>query len=546
MKFPNYFEQYKKAVYSGKFVACKEQYLLIKYLENKILSRDDIFIDEEMLENYIKFTEKNFFKLALYQKFIATFIFMYWKKSGRVVFREFLATIARGGGKNGFLSSLGAFFISPLHGIPGYNATITANSEDQAKMSFEEVYNVILTRNLENHYDAKKSVITGRKMNAKFIFRTNNPKTMDSARDAVLFFDEIHGFINNDPVKVQRSGLGKVKHPRTFYFGTNGYVREGFYDKQIERSMKILEGKTDRIGYFPFICKLDSIDELDKEELWAKANPMLNEKTEYAEQIFEETKEDYLDLEEEPSGRQEFVIKRMNFTEGNDERDVTSQEKLLATNQLIPELNGRHCIAGFDYASIRDFVNVGLLFKVGDKYVWKSHSFVRKGFIDVFKPKAPIKEWEKKGLLTIVDEPSIDPKHVVNWLINKRNNYYITFVAADGFRSDLLRPLLEESEFEYEFFRNPKGVQSRVAPVIEDGFANERFIFGDDPVMRWYTNNTFVKEDNSGNKVFLKKEPIRRKTDGFHAFLAALYKREVLEEAVDYDESFDMLDEIEF
>lgn len=163
-------------------------------------------------------------------------------------------------------------------------------------------------------------------MAAEFKFRTNNPKTMDSARDGCLFFDEIHGFINNSPVKVQRSGLGKVKHARTWYFGTNGYVREGFYDKQIERSMKILTGKTDRIGYFPFICKLDSIDELNDMNMWAKANPMFNEKTEYAEQIFEEVKEDYLDLEEEPSGRQEFVIKRMNFTEGNDERDVTTPE----------------------------------------------------------------------------------------------------------------------------------------------------------------------------------------------------------------------------
>ena len=118
---------------------------------------------------------------------------------------------------------------------------------------------------------------------------------------AVFFFDEIHQFEDNKPVKVQRSGLGKIKHPRTFYFGTNGYVREGFYDKQIERSMKILEGKTDRIGYFPFICKLDDISEIDKPECWPKANPMFNEKNEYAKQVLDEVKEDYLDLEEEPS-----------------------------------------------------------------------------------------------------------------------------------------------------------------------------------------------------------------------------------------------------
>ena len=54
--------------------------------------------------------------------------------------------------------------------------------------------------------------------------------------------------------------------------------------------MKILTGKTDRIGYFPFICKLDSIDELNDMNMWAKANPMFNEKTEYAEQILKRLK----------------------------------------------------------------------------------------------------------------------------------------------------------------------------------------------------------------------------------------------------------------
>lgn len=540
-----YFDEYKQAIEEGRHVVCKEQLQLIEYLEREILPRDDIYLNEKMLENYIKFAEKQFFPLALYQKFIASFVFLFWKRNDRVVFREFLITLGRGGGKNGWMSTLGGFFISPLHGIPGYNTTITANSEDQAKMSFDEVYTMVQVRGLEKQFDAKKTVITGKVMNAKFKYRTNNPKTMDSARDGCLFFDEIHQFEDNKPVKVQRSGLGKVKNPRTFYFGTNGYVREGFYDKQLERSAKILSGKTDRIGYFPFICKLDDIKEMDIPELWAKANPMFNEKTEYAEQVFSEVMEDYLDLEEEPSGRQEFVIKRMNFTEGDGERDVAPYEQVQATNQPIPVLENRSCVAGFDYASIRDFASVGLLFKVDDRFVWCQHSFIRKGFLDAFKPKAPIKEWEDMELATIVDEPSIDPKHLVNWLVEQRKKCQIEIVAADGFRMDLLKPLLEEEGFEYEFIRNPAGVQAKIAPIVEDGFANERFIFGDDPMMRWYTNNTYVKEDARGNRTFLKKEPVRRKTDGFHAFLAALYKRELICE-FDIDGALDMLGSMDF
>jgi len=524
-----YFNAYKQAIKDEKYLANKEQLQLVEYLDKMIQTRDDIDFDADRMMKYLKFSEKYFFPLALYQKFLSSFVFYYWKDGSGVVFDEFLITLARGGGKNGWMSTLGAFFISPLHGVEDYDVTITANSENQGKVSFEEFYEMVQKQGLEHHFYLTKMSITGLITNSVFKFRTNNPKTMDSARDGCLFFDEIHQFEDDRPVRVQRSGLGKVEDPRTFYFGTNGYVREGFYDKQLERADKVLKGRGG-IGFFPFICKLDSIEEMDTPQLWAKANPMFNEETEYSKRLFKITLDDYENLAEEPSGRQEFVIKRMNFTEGDGERDVADYEQVRATAKAIPDLTGRSCVACFDYASIRDFASVGLLFKESDKYIFFQHSYVRKGFMDAFKPKAPIAEWSRLGLCDIVDEPSIDPGHMVEWLIEQRKRYQIEIVCADGFRMDLLKPLLEKEGFEHEFIRNPAGVQAKVAPIIEDGFANKRFIFGDDPMMRWYVNNTYIKEDKAGNRTFLKKEPVRRKTDGFHAFIAGLYKRDRINE----------------
>ena len=163
----------------------------------------------------------------------------------------------------------------------------------------------------------------------------------------------------------------------------------------------------------------------------------------------------------------------------------------------------------------------------------------------MFKIKAPIREWQEQRLFTIVDGPSIDPRLLVDKLIQWRKLYNIEIVCADGFRMDLLKPLLEEADFEYEFLRNPGAIQSKVAPIIEDGFANERFIFENDKSMLWYTDNTFVKEDKDGNKRFLKKEPLRRKTDGFHAFIAALYKREIIQESTVGD-FLDVIEDWEF
>lgn len=534
-------DEYVELIESGQIRVNEERKKLVKIVKEKILTRDDLYFDDDLIDKYVRFSEKNFFPLAKYQKFITPFIFLYRKDNGEPQFNEFLITLARGGGKNGFMSTRDAFFISPLYPVKNYDVTITANSEKQGKVSFEEVHETIQARGLENNYYLTKMAIIGKVNNSTFSFRTNNPKTMDSARDGCLEFDEIHQFEDDRAVKVQKSGLGKIPHARTFYNGTNGYVREGFYDKTIAKSQQILDGNVEDFRLFPFICKLDNPKEVTDVQNWPKANPMLDEESDYAKRLWDVTKADYDDLELSPSGRQEFMTKRMNLPEADLEKDITSREKLLATQrQPAYKLEKRSCVVGFDYAGIRDFASVGLLFNDGDEYAWIQHSFARKNFIEEFKLKAPVYEWEEQGLLTIVDSPSIGPHLIIDKIIEWSKEYQIEIVCADSHKMDLLKPLLEEAGFEYEFLRNPGAIQGKMSPIIEDAFENEKFAFGDDKMMLWYTDNTFVKRDRSGNVRFDKKEPVRRKTDGFHALIAALYKRELIQQ----DTMEDFLDAI--
>ena len=69
------------------------------------------------------------------------------------------------------------------------------------------------------------------------------------------------------------------------------------------------------------------------------------------------------------------------------------------------------------------------------------------------KLKAPIHDWEEQGLLTIVDEPSIDPLHIVLWFDRMRETYGLEKVIADNFRMDLLRPLFEDYGIEIEVIK---------------------------------------------------------------------------------------------
>lgn len=543
-----YVDEYIKLWKTGKIELNKERIILICYLEKYILTRDDLYFDEEMHENYISFTEKWYFPLEPFQKFFTAFVFLLYKEDDAIFYEQFLLLMGRGAGKNGLISSLAHFFISPLHGIPKYNVSIVANNEKQAKTSFKEIYDAIESKEvLDDMFYRTKVEIMGYDTKSVLQFHTSNAKTKDGLRDGCVIYDEIHEYATFDTVNVFSSGLGKVPNSREFFIGSDGYVREGFLDKTKERAQAILEGRELEDPLFPFICKIDEPEEVDDPSKWGKANPMFEGVlSQYAKGLLRKIKTQHRQLKTNPSSRMEFMTKRMNYPEVDLEKSVASWDEIWRTGfetgpnetrqilRKIPDLKHRQCIGGLDYARIKDFAAVGLLFKVGADYIWKTHSFARKGFLDQVTLEAPIEDWERDGFLSIVEGPVIEIHHIVNWFVRMREEYGLTKIVADTFRLDLVKAALEAEGFEIEYIRNPKAIHSLLAPRVETIFAKHNLIFGDNPLMRWFTNNVYVKTKPDGNKEYLKKDEFRRKTDGFQAFIHALWKADELLEEVDF------------
>ncbi|MFD2637698.1 terminase TerL endonuclease subunit [Piscibacillus salipiscarius] len=539
-----YMDQYE----AGKIKVSKYLVLLFSYLKKYVLNRDDLYFDEVTHERYIAFTEKHYFKLQPYQKFITAFVFLYYKEGDHPFFEQFFLYMARGAGKNGLISTLTHFFISDLHGIKKYNVSIVANSEDQAKTSHKEVFDVIEQDGkegvLQSLFRHTRSEIESKTNGSILKYHTSNAKTKDSLRDGCVIYDEVHEYEDSAIVDVFSSGLGKVKHSREFFITTDGFVRGGYLDDLKERAERVLRGEAPDDHLFVFMACLDEESELDDETNWQKANPMFHPPmSDYAKELFRVVKRQYISLgNSKPSARIKFMTKRMNTPATDLTTSVATWEEIEATNRPFPDLNHRTAVGGLDFASIRDFAAVGLLFKVGDDYVWKTHSFIRKGFLDSVELRPPIYDWEKEGFLTIVDEPVINIKHIVDWFLEMREHYGVNRIVADTFRLDLVKTALEAEGFELIYIRNPKAIHSKLAPRVETIFANHNIIFDDNPLMRWYTNNVYVKIKKDGNKEYLKKDEVRRKTDGFQAFIHALFEADnVLEEEEDF-----FLDEIAF
>lgn len=527
---------YIEIVEQEKYRTCNEQKLLVAFIR-RIFEKEKLFYNEIQIEKYLSY--QKYFPFALFEWEVFLFVLhnCIFKSDGTPRFSDLFALMGRGGGKNGFLSFEDFCLITETNGVAYYDIDICANSEEQARTSFDEIYNILenpkYRKKFEKNFRWTKTEIQNKKTRSKIKYRTNNPKGKDGLRSGKVDFDEPHAYENWENINVFTTGLGKKPHPRRTYISTNGDVRDGPLDQLIEKSLKILKGEIEDNGFLPFICKLDFEDEVHDSDNWEKANPSLP----YLPTLKEQMKREYADYLLDPVINNAFMTKRMNIPQGRKDTEVTSWENILKTNRPLPDLSGKTCVCGIDFSKSTDFVSAFLLFKEKEKYYGIHHSWFCNSSNDKGRIKIPLSEMVERGLLTIVNDVEINPVLIADWIREQRNKYNIEKIAIDSFRYSLLSRALKDVGYD----ANEKAVKlvrpsdiMYVQPKINSIFVNHNLIVGDDPLFRWFTNNTKLEPAPNNNFKYGKIEPKSRKTDGFMAYVAAMTLEETLPDIQDF------------
>lgn len=521
MKICKAIDEYIEFVRSEEAVVCKEQLLLCDFVE-KVFTEEDVYVDEKQLERYFGLQKHFPYKLLKWEKFCFALHNCVYTKQGQLRFPKLVIIVGRGAGKNGYLAFEDFALITPINGVKEYNIDMFATSEDQAKATFKDIYNVLEDNKdyFKNYFKWNLECITNRKTRSEIKYHTRAPGTKDGGRPGKVDFDEYHAYQDYKLIEVAVTGLGKKKHPRQTIITTQGDVRDGPLDKLIEDLIDILNGRLPDNGTLPFICWLDSPEEVHDQKNWGKANPSLR----YFPDLMHEMLMEYAEYKRDPINHMAFMTKRMNRPPGQDEYAVTDWDNLVEATKELPDLKGYSCVCGIDFAKTNDFVVAGLLFKVEEKRYWLHHTWVCKQSKDLPRIKFPLREAEQEGILTFVDEPEISPDLIMEWLEEKMKVYIIECVAIDSFRFALLSEGLKRLGFCYEK-KNIKMVRPpdimKVSVIIGYVFSKHLLAWGTSKIMRWYTWNAKAVQDKKGNITYEKQEEKSRKTDGFMAYVAA-------------------------
>lgn len=495
-------------------------------------------MDEERLDKYLSLEKYFSFELFPWEKCLVALWLCTYKAPGLPRWKTLFCLVGRGAGKDAFIAFCGFCLVSPYNPAPAYDVDICANDEEQAMRPVIDVIDALdmpkRAAKLKKFYYHTKELVQGRKNRGIIKGRTNNPKHRDGMRSGCIIFNEIHAYQNYDNIKVFRTGLGKKEEPREGAFTSNGDVMDGPLDDYLARAQRILNGDEPDNGFLPFVCKVPTETMVHDPENWTMANPSLQ----YRPTLMQETLDEYNEWKERPEEHGDFLTKRMNIRKGFREIAVTDYAKISATREPLPDLTGRNCTVGVDYAELNDFASVNLHFRDGDHRLDISHSWLCLQSKTLHRIRAPWQDWAEAGLITLVDAVSIDPKDLAAYIQQAGEIYNIKKLAMDHFRWTLVAEAMKAAGFDAEDKDRVKLVRPsdimQVDPVIQTCFDHGWFVWGENPVLRWATNNTKrirsgrKQGTDTGNFYYGKIEAKSRKTDPFMALAASMTIEPVL------------------
>ena len=529
---------------------CKEQELALDNNIIPVLERKDVYVDAERIAKGLSLQKYFPYKLLPWEKYqfaIITGVFL--QEPGvedDIYFHEIRDILGRGAGKNGFIDFLAFYFISPFHGVMGYNVDLIANGEEQAATSIKDVGDLIrypveqrFKKTLNTNFKAYTESVLGKKMNAKFRLNTTSVKNKDSKRSGCIIYDEKHQYTDVRNMNTLQSGLGKMKWSREMTITTDGHVRGGVLDDEKEQNKIILQEYNPDNRVFVNWFRIEEEEEWKDINKIVKANPSLiyPQFSTLRQRIQQEINK----MSFTPEYFPEFMAKRCNFPISDPQKAVAEWEDIVeCTKEPMFELTiGMECVGGVDYTKTNDFCGCILTFRKGRQYVNLHHTFICAKSRDLPNIHAPIGKWVDEGICTIIDDVEIPPELPVQWFAEFALKYNIKMIGCDSFRFTWLNSAFKKAGFD-AFDKENKRIYlvrpsdiMKAAPIINSAFLQHR-VSGWDRMMCWYANNSKKILDVKGNITYGKQEPKLRKTDGFMAWVASMCCLDFLPEVTDF------------
>ena len=571
---PLYYGQFRDAVIRGEIPVCREISMEMNRIDD-LIANPNIWYDDEAVNGFISYCETELtltdgddlhlldsFKLWAEQifgwyYFVERSVYVPSKDGHgghyvnkrikkRLINKQYLI-VARGAAKSMYAACIQSFFLNVDTATTHQITTAPTMKQAEEVMSPIKtsiarargpLFKFLTEGSLQNTTGSKanrmklsptKKGIENFLTNSLLEIRPMKIDKLQGLRVKVATVDEwLSGDTREDPIGAIEQGAskeqGNAENNDYLIVATSseGTVRNGSGDTIKMELMEILKGNYRAPNVSIWYYKLDDIEEVNKPEMWLKANPNLGKTVSY-----ETYQMDVERAENAPATRNDILAKRFGIPMEGYTYYFTYEETLPHRHR---NYWGMPCALGADLSQGDDFCAFTFLFPLPrGEFGIKTRNYITELTLQKLPAAMRVKydEFMNEGSLIVMPGTVLDMMQVYEDLDNHiaELDYDVRCFGFDPYNA---REFVDRWETENGPFGIEKVIQGAKTESVPLGelkkLSEERMLLFDEKVMQFAMGNCIVNEDTNGNRKLHKKryeakiDPVAAMMDAFVAF----------------------------
>lgn len=328
---------------------------------------------------------------------------------------------------------------------------------------------------------------------------------LQGLRPVVATIDEwLSGDIREDVVGAIEQGASKGNTEYLLVaISSEGTVRNGPGDSIKMELMEMLKGEYYAPHVSVFYYRLDSLEEVPRPEMWAKAQPNIGKTVSY--EVYQQEVER---AEKVPSARNDILAKRFGIPAEGFTYFFTYEETLPHRPQSFWQMRSS---LGIDLSQGDDFTAFTFLFPLQNgRYGVVTRCYVTELTMSKLSKAMRDKydEFVAEGSLIVMPGNILDLEEVYEDLIAfiDAQGYDIRSVGYDPYNAKGFMDSWVKQNSAYGVEKVQQGMRTETVPLGElKTLAEERALLFSQSLMSFAMGNAVVKEDTDGNRKLLKR-----------------------------------------
>lgn len=525
---------YMNGVLDGSILANEYIRLACKRMKDWF-SRDDIYFDQEDVDNRINFIWKlkhwkghhagTHFKLLNWQQFVIANVFGWkYKETGFRVTNKVFVMISR---KNGKTALCAAIALAAMIGDkqPGQEVDIVANNSKQAGIAFEMVQKYCHSLDpKEKVFKQYRSEIRVPVISSKVQVFSSESMGLDGYDSSVVIFDEFHAQKDWNLYNVMKSSQGARQQPLMMVLTTAGFLIGETYPcySTWETCIDILRGEKTDDTMFSAIYQLDPSDDWKDEDVWEKCSPSLHQTVQI--KFMQDEANAAMNNSSLETG-----VKTKTFNIWCQSENVWLQYDLLKSHMTqlsledlskLPEVS--YAYLGVDLSAVSDLTSLSLMVESEGKFYFKSWSFIPEDCLLSGQNAQRYREWKNNGYIDVTPGNVQDYDYILNRIREIDNIIPIAGIFYDSWNAIQFAVNATNEGLPMNPYSQALGNFNRPTKMMELLLKSDKVVIDYNPCTLWCFANATLKSDFNDNVKPIKADTHNGKIDIVISMLEAL------------------------